>query len=329
MQANRMKVLGVSIAAAAMHATSSLHAQNYPTKPIHVVVPVPAGALTDVLSRKIASVASQKMGQPWIMENKPGANFMPAAEQCRHSAPDGYTLCVFTTSTLTFNPVLIEKLPYDPDKDFQPIINLGMLIGGLVASPKLAGEVKTIDDLKKMALANPAKLNFGTYGPGSSANVFREYINRQWGTNIVEVGYKGSNELLAALIAGEIHMTWTALGSWAENPNNSKGIVLVADSFKRSPRMPNVPLYEEVGIKDYPIQTWMGLFAPKGVPAAIIEQVNKVVAETINDPAVNEFLINQVVEPRPTNVAAFAKQVATERVETAKVLTGLNIPKIK
>ena len=317
--------LGVMAAMAA----APLHAQTYPTKPIHVVVPVPAGALTDVLARKIASVASAKMGQPWIMENKPGANFMPAADTCHYAAPDGYTLCVFTTSTLTFNPVLIDKLPYDPERDFQPIINLGMLIGGLVASPKLAGEVKTIDDLKKMALANPGKLNFGTYGPGSSANVFREYINRSWGTNIVEVGYKGSNELLAALIAGEIHMTWTALGSWAENPNNSKGIVLVADSLKRSPKMANVPLYGEAGIKDYPIQTWMGLFAPKAVPKDIIEKVNKAVQEAINDPAVTEFLVNQVVEPRPTDVAAFEKQVATERVETAKILTGLNIPKIK
>lgn len=324
-----MKAVGISIIAAALLTAASAQAQNYPAKPIHVVVPVPAGALTDVLARKIASVASAKMGQPWIMENKPGANFMPAAEQCHYAAPDGYTLCVFTTSTLTFNPVLIEKLPYDPDRDFQPIINLGMLIGGLVASPKLAGEVKTIDDLRKMALANPGKLNFGTYGPGSSANVFREYINKKWGTNIVEVGYKGSNELLAALTAGEIQMTWTALGSWAENPNNTKGIVLVADSLKRSPKMPNVPLYEEVGITDYPIQTWMGLFAPKAVPKEIIEKVNKAVQEAINDPSVNEFLVNQVVEPRPTGVAAFEKQVATERVETAKILTGLNIPKIK
>ena len=311
----------------AIGVSAPLYAQTYPNKPIHVVVPVPAGALTDVLARKIASVASAKMGQPWIMENKPGAHFMPAAEQCRRSTPDGYTLCVFTTSTLTFNPVLIENLPYDPERDFEPIINLGMLIGGLVASPKL--EVKTVDDLRKLALAKPGQLNFGTYGPASSANVFREYINRQWNTNIVEVGYKGSNELLAALIAGEIHMTWTALGSWAENPNNSKGIVLVADSLKRSPRMPNVPLYEEVGLTNYPIHTWMGLFAPKGVPVAIINEVNKVVGEAINDPAVTEFLVNQVVEPRVTNVQDFVKQIATERVETAKILNGLNIPKIK
>ena len=134
--------------------------------------------------------ASAESSRGTWAEISTGANFMPAAETCHYAAPDGYTLCVFTTSTLTFNPVLIEKLPYDPERDFQPVINLGGLIGGLVASPKLAAEVKTIDDIKKMALANPGKLNFGTYGPGSSANVFREYINKTWGTNIVEVGYK-------------------------------------------------------------------------------------------------------------------------------------------
>jgi tripartite-type tricarboxylate transporter receptor subunit TctC len=316
-----------ALGVAATLAFAPLHAQTYPNKPIHVIVPVPAGALTDVLARKIASVASAKMGQPWIMENKPGANFIPAAENCRRATPDGYTLCVFTTSTLTFNPVLIDNLPYDPDTDFVPIINLGMLIGGLVASPKL--DVKNIDDLRKLALSKPGQLNFGTYGPGSSANVFREYMNKQWGTNVVEVGYKGSNELLAALVAGEIHMTWTALGSWADNPGNSKGIVMVADSLKRSPRMPNVPLYEEVGLTNYPIHTWMGLFAPKGLPPALADQINKVVGEAINDPSVTEFLVNQVVEPRVTDVKGFVAQIAGEKGETAKILTGLNIPKIK
>src|SRR3954452_6039403 len=117
--------------------TSAASAQSYPDKPVHVIVPVPAGALTDVISRRIAAEASARMGQPWIMENKPGANFIPAAETCRHAKADGYTLCVFTTSTVTFNPHLIDNLPYNAAKDFKPIINLGMFIGGLIASPKL------------------------------------------------------------------------------------------------------------------------------------------------------------------------------------------------
>jgi tripartite-type tricarboxylate transporter receptor subunit TctC len=206
-------------------------AQSYPNKPIHVVVPVTAGGLTDVISRRIAAEASARMGQPWIMENKPGANFIPAAETCRHAKGDGYTLCVFTTSTLTFNPHLIDNLPYNPARDFKPIINLGMFIGGLIASPKLA--VKDIDELRALTLAKPGEFNFGTYGPASSANVFRQYLAERWKTNLVEVAYKGSNELITALASGEIQMTWTALGSWADNPNDSKGRVVALDGTKR------------------------------------------------------------------------------------------------
>jgi tripartite-type tricarboxylate transporter receptor subunit TctC len=137
---------GLALLAFAAVSASAL-AQPYPSKPIHVVVPVTAGGLTDVIARRIAADASARLGQPWIMENKPGANFIPAAETCRHAKGDGYTLCVFTTSTVTFNPHLIEKLPYDAAKDFKPIINLGQFIGGLIASPKLG--VKTVEDLRR------------------------------------------------------------------------------------------------------------------------------------------------------------------------------------
>ncbi len=135
-------------------------AQTYPDKPIHVIIPIPPGSLVDALARRIGADVSARMGQPWIMENRPGANFIPAAEACRHAKPDGYTLCIFTTSTLTFNPVLIDKLPYDPVADFKPIINLGILTGGLVASPKLGA--KDLEDLRKLAMINSGNYNFAT-----------------------------------------------------------------------------------------------------------------------------------------------------------------------
>lgn len=321
-----LRMLGLSIVAV-LALAGGANAQTYPAKPIRVIVPVPAGALTDVLSRKIAAEASARLGQPWIMEQRPGANFMPAAEACRHATPDGYTLCIFTTSTLTFNPHLIENISYNAETDFVPIVNMGGLIGGLVASPKLP--VKSLDELRKLALSKPGELNLGTYGPASSANVFRQYINGKWGTNIVEVGYKGSNELLAALGSGEIHMTWTALGNWADNPNDSKGKVLVADSLKRSPKLPNVPVYTEVGFGDYPIHTWFGLFAPRGTPPDVVARINAVVTEVINQPAMTEFLVNQIVEPQATPPAEFAAYIAKERAATGEIFKRLSIPKIK
>jgi tripartite-type tricarboxylate transporter receptor subunit TctC len=319
------RMLGVSMVAA-LALTSPLRAQTYPTKPIRVIVPVPPGALTDVMSRRIAAEVQTKLGQPLIMENKPGANFLPAAQTCKEAPGDGYTLCIFTTSTLTFNQHLIDNLPYTPE-DFVPIVNLGGFIGGLVASPKVAA--KSLDELRALALSKPGELNFGTYGPASSANVFRQYLNEKWKTNIVEVGYKGSNELLAALLSGEIHMTWTALGSWADNPNDAKGKVLVADSLKRSPKLPNVPLYADAGFNDFPIHTWFGLFAPKGTPQAVVARVHDAVAETINQPAMTQFLINQIIEPSVTSSAEFASYIAKEREATGVIFRRLNIPKIK
>jgi tripartite-type tricarboxylate transporter receptor subunit TctC len=312
--------------AVAILATPAL-SQSYPNKPIHVIVPVTAGGLTDVVARRIAADASARMGQPWIMENKPGANFIPAAETCRHAKADGYTLCVFTTSTLTFNPFLIDNLPFDPARDFKPIINLGMFIGGLIASPKLA--VKNIDELRALTVAKSGAFNFGTYGPASSANVFRHYVAERWKTDIAEVAYKGSNELITALVGGEIQMTWTALGSWADNPNNAKGRIMAVDGAKRWPKLPDVPTYPEAGLGNYPIDTWMALFAPAGVPDAIVAQVNSAVGDAIKTPKLTEFLIDQLIEPSVTSPQEFAAYVAREREETGVLLRKFNIPKIQ
>lgn len=302
-------------------------AQNYPNKPIRVIVPVPPGSLTDVIARRIAADASANMGQPWIMENRPGANFMPGAEACRHSRGDGYTLCVFTTSTLTFNPYLIDNIPYDAKKDFKPIITLGMLTGGLVASPKLP--VKNIEELRAYAQSNPGKLNFGTYGPASSANVFRQYLNDRWKTSITEVAYKGANELVAALVNNEIQLTWTALGNWADNPNNSKGIIMTMDGAKRSPLIPDVPTYPQAGFGDYPIVTWMGLFAPGETPDPIVAQVNAATAKALQDPKMIDFLQKQLIDTRVTTAPAFTASIDKERAETEQILRKFNIPKIQ
>lgn len=302
-------------------------AQTYPTKPIRVIIPVPPGALTDIVARRIGAAASAVMGQQWIMENRPGANFVVPAEACRRAPADGYTFCVLTTSALTFNPHLIENLPYDPAKDLRGVINLGQFIGGLVASPKL--DVKSIADLRAAMQAKPEAFNFGTYGPSTSSNVFRLYFSERLGVKAAEVPYKGANELVASLISGEIQMTWTALGNWADNPGDAKGRILVQDATKRSARLPDVPTYAEAGLGDFPIHTWIGLFAPAGAPDAIVEQVNRQVAEAISKPEITAFLTNQIVEPAVSSAKDFDAYVAREREETGKLLRKFNIPKIQ
>ncbi len=237
-------------------------AQTYPNKPIRVIIPGPAGGFPDVITRRIAIGASATMGQPWIMENRPGANFIPAAETCRHSKGDGYTLCVFTTSTLTFNPFLIDNLPYDPDKDFKPIVNLGAFVGGLVASPKLP--VKTFDELRAYALANPGKLNFGTFGPASSANVFRRYLADRWGANIVEGRLQRLQRTRRRTGQQRDPADLDRARQLGRQSEREQGQDPHHGGSRRSPKIPHVPTYDETGIVGYPIITWMGLFAPGG-----------------------------------------------------------------
>lgn len=302
-------------------------AQNYPTRPISVIVPVTAGSLSDVVARRIAVDASAIMGQPWVADNRPGANFVRGSLGCKNARGDGYTVCALPTTSITFNPHLVDNLSYDPVRDFKNVIMLGKFTVGLVVSPTVP--VKNMDELKAYAQSNPGKLNFGTYGPASSANVFRHFLNDRWNTDITEIAYKGASELVVALIKGEIHMTWTALGNWVDNPNDSKGRILTQGSEPRSPRFPNIPNYPEAGLGSFPISTWLGLFVPAETPDAIVTQINGAVGKAIKEPKVTEFLLNQGMEPYVTSADEFSRTIARELEETGQLIRKYKIPKMQ
>jgi tripartite-type tricarboxylate transporter receptor subunit TctC len=318
--------LSIGLALSAMMALSAA-AQNYPTRPITMIVPVTAGSLSDVVSRRIAVDASTIMSQPWVTDNRPGANFARGTLACKNARGDGYTVCSLPTSSITFNPYLVDNSPYDPVRDFKSVIMLGRFTVGLVVSPTVP--VKTMDDLKAYAQANPGKLNFGTYGTASTANVFRHFLNDRWNTDITEVAYKGASELVLALIKGEIHMTWTALGNWVDNPNDSKGRIMTQGSDPRSPRFPNVPNYREAGLGDFPMSTWLGLFVPAETPNALVTQINAAVAKAINESKVTEFLLNQGMEPYVTSADEFSRTIARELEETGQLIRKYKIPRMQ
>jgi tripartite-type tricarboxylate transporter receptor subunit TctC len=305
----------------------SAAAEDYPTRSITMIVPVTAGSLSDVVSRRIAVDTGAIMGQPWITDNRPGANFVRGTLACKNARGDGYTVCSLTTSSITFNPFLVDNSSYDPVRDFKSVIMLGKFTVGLVVSPTLP--VKTMEELKAYAQANPGKLNFGTYGPASTANVFRHFLNERWNTDITDIAYKGASELVLALIKGEIHMTWTALGNWVDNPNDSKGRILTQGSDPRSPRFADVPNYREAGLGDFPMSTWIGMFVPSETPDAIVTQLNAATAKAINAPAVTEFLINQGMEPYVTSPDEFSRTIAREIEQTGELVRKYKIPKMQ
>jgi tripartite-type tricarboxylate transporter receptor subunit TctC len=305
----------------------SAAAEDYPTRSITMIVPVTAGSLSDVVSRRIAVDTGAIMGQPWITDNRPGANFVRGTLACKNARGDGYTVCSLTTSSITFNPFLVDNSSYDPVRDFKSVIMLGKFTVGLVVSPTLP--VKTMEELKAYAQANPGKLNFGTYGPASTANVFRHFLNERWNTDITEIAYKGASELVLALIKGEIHMTWTALGNWGDNPNDSKGRILTQGSDPRSPRFPSIPNYCEAGLGDFPMSTWIGMFVPSETPDAIVTQLNAATAKAINAPAVTEFLLNQGMEPYVTSPDEFSRTIAREIEQTGELVRKYKIPRMQ
>ncbi|PWT89373.1 MAG: hypothetical protein C5B56_07235 [Proteobacteria bacterium] len=305
----------------------SAGAQNYPAKPISMIVPVTPGSLSDVVSRRIAIDAGAIMRQPWITDNRPGANFVRGSLACKDARGDGYTVCSLPTSSITFNPYLMDNLSYDPAHDFKSVIMLGKFTVGLVASPTVP--VKSMNELKAYVQSNPGKLNFGTYGPASTANVFRHFLNDRWNSDITEIAYKGASELVIALMKGEIHMTWTALGNWTDNPNDSKGRIMAQGSDSRSPQFPNIPTYREAGLGTFPISTWLGLFVPRETPDAIVAQINSAVAKAINEPKVTEFLLSQGMEPYVTSADEFSRMITREIDETGQFIRKYKIPKMQ
>src|SRR5258707_5340331 len=176
-------------------------AQTYPDRPIRVIVPIAAGSVTDVIMRATASELSPRIGQSFVIENKGGASGIPGAQACTQAAPDGYTLCLVYHNTLSINPLMFNKLPYDAEKDFTLITNLYLLVEALFVSSSL--NVSTAAELRAYAQAHPAALNYGTLGPGSNPEMFLKWMNQKWNVNIVGIPYRGGGPIAQALVAGE------------------------------------------------------------------------------------------------------------------------------
>src|SRR5438552_2826408 len=215
----------------------------YPDRPIRLIVSIAAGSVTDVVMRAAANELNARMGQPLIIENKGGASGILAAQSCAQAAPDGYTLCVIYHSTLSYNPFLFEKLPYDADTDFTPVTRLFLLSEGLFVSSSLG--VNSVAELKSLAQQKPDALNFATLGDGSFPDLFRVWLNNQWGTRILGVPYKGGGPAAQALMAGEVQLTRFGIGNFTGALQSGAVKALAVHTEKRSSLLPDVPTFAE------------------------------------------------------------------------------------
>jgi len=291
-------------------AATGAQAQTYPDRPIRVIVGIAAGSVTDVIMRAAAQELQGRLGQPLIIENRGGASGILSAQACAQATPDGYTICVLEHGSMSYNPFLFEKLPYDPDKDLVPVTRLFFLTEGVFVSSALG--VNSIAELKAMAQKNSGKLNYATLGEGSFPDLFMRWLNNQWGSKIVGVPYKGGGPAAQALAANEVQMTRFGIGNFLGlvKAGNVKALAVAAD--KRSPLLPEVPTLAEAGIH-YPGQGWWGIAAPKGTPPAVVEKINAVFVKLFNEPKFNEFLEARGVVGATTTPAGFAEFLKEDR----------------
>ena len=310
-------VIPVAIATLAASVSASL-AQNWPTQPIKLIVPIATGSVTDVAARFLANELSQRLGQPVITENKPGANMILGAQECARAKPDGYTVCITSADAMSYNPYTLDKIPYDPDADFRPVTNMYFVMEVLMGKQDLPAN--TIDEFKKLAVASPGKLTFGTLGPGSTIDTFRKWLSDEWKTEFIAVPFKGGSEIVNALIARQIDVARIGLGNIAGFLNEKSIKVLAVRSNKRVAQLPDVPTTDEAGIGAYPGRPWWGVVVPAKTPDALVARLNKEITEVLASPKSQEFMARQFLEVSYGTPEEFAAFLKSDRANAEKLI---------
>ena len=281
-------------------------AQSYPDHPIKLIVPISVGSITDVAARLTAQELQARLGQPVIVVNRPGAAMVLGGSDCAKSAPDGYTLCLVSPDTMSFNPLTIPNLPYDPDRDFAPIINMYNVIEGLVVPAGLA--IGSIEQLHVKAAAQPGKLNYGTLGERTTTDAFRQWLSEHWSTQFVAIPYKGGSEITSALLGNTIDVSKIGMGNLISQISDGKIRALALTASHRWPQFSNVPTFGEVGFTAYPGgPIYWGVVVPTGTPAPIVTRLHDELLAILKSDKFTDFANQSFLEPVPGSATEFAK----------------------
>jgi tripartite-type tricarboxylate transporter receptor subunit TctC len=298
------------------------HAQSWPTKPVKIIVPFPAGGPTDVMTRALADKLSHAFGQPVIVDNKPGAGGTIGSDLVAKSAPDGYALVMATSSTHSIGPYL-GKVPYDPRRDFTPIVYVGKATNILVVSPTLG--IHTLRELIDYAKKNPGKLNYSSSGIGGISHLTSEMFASMAGVKIVHVPYKGTELSKPDLMSGQIGMLFDSVLTAKPHIDSKRLVGLTVSSKERSPLVPEIPTMAESGLPGFDSWTWFGLFGPAGTPPAVVERVNAEVNRVVTDPALRERFAQLGFETAGGTPAQFAAVVESETAKWSKVIRDAHV----
>jgi tripartite-type tricarboxylate transporter receptor subunit TctC len=313
---------GVLAALAILFGTLSASAQDWPTKSVRIIVPFAAGATPDLVARLIADYLHDKLGQPFIVENKPGASGNTGTDAVAKADPDGSTIGVSIGGPLAINTLLFSNLPYDPKKDLALITMLVAQPSALAVNASLG--VKNTSELIDLIKRNPGKYTYGSIGTGSLSQLAMEAIALKAGTKLVHVPYPSSPQAIQALMRNDVQMV--CLPAISVVPQLAGGAIklLAVSTAGRSALLPDVPTLKEAGI-DVEADAWSGLVAPAGVPEAMIERINHEVTEAITSRAIREKLTAQLMEPIPDTPAQFRAHIDADLARWAPVIAAANI----
>ena len=298
-------------------------AQDFPNKPIRMIVPYAAGGLPDTMTRLVGQHASEFLGQQIIVENRGGAGGIAGSEAVAKSAPDGYTLLVADVGQVAINPYIFSKLPYDPEKDLAPVTLMGTSTLFLCLHPSVPA--KTFQELVSYVRANPGQVNYGSSGQGSIHHLATEALKVAFGLNIVHVPYKGTGQAVPALLGGQVAMLYSALPSVESHVKSRKVRILAQSTLIRSPQALEIPTVAEMGAPGYDFAPEIGVLAPAGTPGAIVQKLATELARAVRHPdTVKRFtqLGIDVVGSTPQEYAAkirAANQKFSELVRIAGV----------
>ena len=300
--------------------------QQFPSRPVRIVVPTSPGGATDSFSRAIAQRLAEGWGQPVVVENRPGANQIIGADYVAKSAPDGYTLLVSDASSFVMNPHLYRKLPYDGLRGFTPITVLVRFPWVIAVHPSVPAN--TFPELVKLAKARPGLLSYGSFGLGSSAHISVDYLKRLTGIDIVHVPYKGAGPAVTALLTGEISMMMVTPLLVEPHARSGKLKLIAAATANRIAGLPDLPTVAESGVPGYSAGTWFALAGPAGMPREIAARIHGEVTKILNDPAFRERNVTkqwfEVVGNTPEQFAEFLRS-EYERWSTLIKLSGVTV----
>jgi tripartite-type tricarboxylate transporter receptor subunit TctC len=313
------------VGALALAATSfSAAAQSFPTHPVKVVVPYAVGGSADVYGRFLAAKLSESLGQPFVIENRPGGGAIVGTDAVAKSAPDGYTLLVMS-NTHTVNETLIPKKPYDLMRDLAPVTGINSQDLLLVANPKV--KAANLREFIALAKKNPGKLNYASSGPGTPYHMAGELFKHMAGVDIVHIPHKGSDQARTAVLGGQVDIMFDAISTIVGQVHAGKLKALATTGKSRSPVTPEVPTVAEAGVPGYEATIWLGVMAPAGTPRPILEQLSGAVNKIINAPDVKDNWAKQGAVPLGMTPDQFEKFVRADVMKWSKLVkdTGMKV----